>query len=255
RQGDVVVVTIAGIAGGRELEGRLGDRPLQFFRRADRHVALAGVDLETKPGALPWRIELLDAAGTRRRLGGHVIGRSGAIPVQRLTLPSVMVELDPETERRAEREAATLRALYATVTPERLWRGAFARPLAESGDGSGFGSRRIINGQPRMPHSGVDFGADRGTPVLAANRGRVALTGEFFFAGRLVVLDHGLGLYTLYFHLDHVDVDQGALVEQGERLGTVGATGRATGPHLHWGAQLASARIDPVRLLSLAVED
>jgi murein DD-endopeptidase MepM/ murein hydrolase activator NlpD len=83
----------------------------------------------------------------------------------------------------------------------------------------------------------------------------VALIGEFFFAGRLVALDHGLGLYTLYFHLDRVDVSEGVLVERAEPIGVVGATGRATGPHLHWGAQLGSARVDPLGLLSLAVSD
>ena len=102
-----------------------------------------------------------------------------------------------------------------------------------------------------MPHSGADYAAGLGTPVVASNRGRVALVGDFFFAGRLVVLDHGLGLYTLYFHLDRVDVAEGAVVERGQPIGTVGATGRATGPHLHWGAVLRQARVDPSGLLSL----
>ena len=157
--------------------------------------------------------------------------------------------------KRSSREAARLRALYATVTPERFWRGRFTRPVAGDDPGGGFGSRRIINGQPRMPHSGVDFAAERGTQVVAANRGRVALVGDFFFAGRFVVLDHGLGLYTLYFHLDRQDVAEGALVERGAPIGVVGATGRATGPHLHWAAQLGSARVDPSTLLSLSVND
>ena len=113
-----------------------------------------------------------------------------------------MVDLDPETERRANEEGATLRALYRTVTPERLWRGPFQRPVVADEPGSGFGSRRIINGQPRAPHGGTDYAAPRGTPVVSANEGRVALVAEYFFPGRLVIVDHGLGLYTLYFHLD-----------------------------------------------------
>ena len=125
--------------------------------------------------------------------------------------------------------------------------------MAGDAPGEGFGFRRIINGQPRMPHGGVDFAAERGATVMAANRGRVALVAEFFFAGRLVVLDHGLGLYTLYFHLDRADVEEGALVERGDPIGTVGATGRATGPHLHWGAQLGPSRVDPRSLLSLSL--
>jgi murein DD-endopeptidase MepM/ murein hydrolase activator NlpD len=106
-----------------------------------------------------------------------------------------------------------------------------------------------------MPHSGIDFAADRGEPVVAANRARVALVGEFFFPGRLVVLDHGLGLHTLYFHLDRIDVAEDAVVERGERIGTVGSTGRATGPHLHFGALLQRARVDPAALLALPLTD
>jgi len=121
--------------------------------------------------------------------------------------------------------------------------------------GHGFGAQRIINGQPRRPHSGLDYSAGRGTPVVAANRGRVALVGDFFFPGRLVALDHGHGLYTLYMHLDRVDVAEAAMVERGEALGAVGATGRATGPHLHFAAQVGRARVDPQSLLGIALRD
>jgi murein DD-endopeptidase MepM/ murein hydrolase activator NlpD len=200
-------------------------------------------------------VGVVDAEGASRHASGTIAIRSRAFPVQRLTLPKAMVDLDPETERRAEHEAARLGVLYETVTPARLWHGPFARPLRALLAGEGFGSRRVINGQPRMPHSGVDFAADRGAPVLAANRGRVAMVGDFFFAGRLVVLDHGLGLYTLYFHLDHADVAEGAMVERGETIGVVGATGRATGPHLHWAAQLGPARVDPLTLLAVPISD
>src|SRR4030095_9774187 len=106
-------------------------------------------------------------------------------------------------------------------------------PVAGTQVPTGFGARRIINGQPRAPHAGADYAADRGTPVVAAHRGRVALVADFFFPGRLVALDHGLGLYTLYFHLDTVVVTDGELVDRGQTVGTVGSTGRATGPHLH----------------------
>jgi murein DD-endopeptidase MepM/ murein hydrolase activator NlpD len=175
--------------------------------------------------------------------------------VQRLTLPSHMVELDADTERRADAESARLRTLYQTATPERLWRGPFTRPVAWDGAGEGFGARRIINGKPRMPHSGLDYAAGRGTPVVAANRGRVALVAEFFFPGRLVALDHGLGLFTLYMHLDRADVEEGAIVERGEPLGTVGASGRATGPHLHFAVHVRAARVDPAALLTLRLAD
>jgi murein DD-endopeptidase MepM/ murein hydrolase activator NlpD len=166
-----------------------------------------------------------------------------------------MVDLDRETERRALAEGERLRTLYRTLTPERLWRGRFTRPVAGEGPGTGFGSRRIINGQPRAPHGGLDYAAARGTPVVASNSGRVALVADYFFPGRLVVVDHGLGLYTLYFHLDSISVTDGERVERGQPIGALGATGRATGPHLHFGVQVGAARVDPAALLRLSVLD
>src|SRR5207249_12080773 len=148
----------------------------------------------------------------------------------------------------ARRPAATILAWSAPS------RALPAFPTRRSSD-LGFGARRIINGKPRAAHSGADYSAPRGTPVVAANAGRVALVGDYFFPGRLVALDHGLGLYTLYFHLDSVAVAEGDRVDRGQTLGTVGASGRATGPHLHFGAQLGGARIDPAALLALRLAD
>jgi len=255
RQGDAVMLFVGGTKGARDVEGSLGGQHLSFFPYGAEYAALAGVDLETKPGKVPWRVGLVDGAGTPHKAAGTLTVKAARFPVQRLTLPEGMVNLDPESERRAANEAARLRTLYDAVTPERLWRGRFTQPVASRKPGEGFGSRRIINGQPRMPHSGIDYSADRGTPVVASNRGRVALLSEFFFAGRLVALDHGLGLYTFYFHLDGVAVTEGEMVERGQTVGTVGTTGRSTGPHLHFAAQLGRARVNPPDLYTLPVRD
>lgn len=255
RVGDVGWVHARGAPETASVEGSVADVPVRFFPYAGGHAALVGVDLETKAGAQPWRVAVLETGKPPRTARGSVKVLSRRFDVQRLTLPPGMVDLDPETERRAVDEGARLRTLYRTVSLERLWRGRFTRPVAGVEPGTGFGARRVINGKPRMPHSGIDYAAARGTPVVAANTGRVALIAEFFFPGRLVVLDHGLGLYTLYFHLDSVGVVEGAVVERGHPVGTVGATGRATGPHLHFGAQVGSARIDPAALLELNFRD
>jgi murein DD-endopeptidase MepM/ murein hydrolase activator NlpD len=204
---------------------------------------------------MPWSLAVVDASGGRGQANGTLTVRARAFRIQRLTLPRHMVDLDPAVERRAEAESARLNALYDTVTAERLWRGPFVRPVAVDTAGDGFGARRIINGKPRRPHAGRDYAAERGTPVVATNRGRVALVADFFFPGRMVALDHGLGLHTLYMHLERVDVEEGMLIDRGERLGVVGATGRATGPHLHFGAQLGRARIDPETLLGTRLDE
>jgi hypothetical protein len=255
RVGDAALLQLRGAPEGATVEGAVDGHSLVFFPYAGGHAALVGFDLEVKPGPKPWHLAVVESAREPRTVRGKVHVLSRDFPVQRLSLPPGMVELDPETERRVVSEAERLRTLYRTITPERLWRGGFTRPVGGTEPGTGFGARRIINGKPRMPHGGTDYAAPTGTPVVAVNSGRVALVGDFFFPGRLVAIDHGLGLYTLYFHLDSVAVSQGDRVERGQTVGTVGATGRATGPHLHFGAHVAGSRIDPATLLLLGVRD
>lgn len=255
RVGDVAWMHVRGSSEHATVEGSVDGRPLTFFPYGGGHAALVGVDLETKPGAHVWRVAVLEPARAAASARGQVRIERRDFPVERLTLPPKMVDLDRETEARADAEAARLRTLYRTITPDRLWRGRFTRPVGGTQPGIGFGARRLINGQHRAPHVGVDYRAPRGTPVVAANGGRVALVADHFFPGRLIALDHGLGLYTLYFHLDSVSVAEGDRVERGQVIGAVGASGRATGPHLHFAVQLGSARVDPTTLLALSVLD
>ncbi len=255
RVGDVAWLEIHGVPESAVLEGSLGGRPLSFFPYAGGRAALVGLDLETKPGIQPWRLAIMTHADPPQTVEGRLKILKRDFQVQRLTLPTKMVDLDPETERRAVAEADQLRTLYRTVTPERFWRGRFTRPVGGTEPGTGFGARRVINGHPKAPHTGIDFGAAPGTPVVAVNDGRVALVADFFFPGRLVVIDHGLGLYTLYFHLQEAKVTDGERVSRGQPIGAVGATGRATGPHLHFGAHVGAARIDPATLFELTVAD
>jgi murein DD-endopeptidase MepM/ murein hydrolase activator NlpD len=137
--------------------------------------------------------------------------------------------------------------LWRLVSPENLWLGPFLSPV-NSELTSGFGRRRIVNNQPRSPHSGVDLKAETGTPIQAANAGRVVLAEDLFFSGNTVVLDHGLGLYTYYAHCSKILVKTGEIVRKGQRIAEVGATGRVTGPHLHWACRLNQARVNPLDL-------
>lgn len=255
RVGDVAWVHVARVPTEAVVEGSVMGRPLHFFPYAGGQAALVGFDVETKPGPEPWRLAVLRPRQDPEIAGGTIVVSKRDFTVERLTLPRRMVDLDPETERRAVNEAERLTMLYRVVTADRLWRGPFTRPVAGTGVGTGFGARRVINGQRRAPHTGIDYAAPRGTPVVAANDGRVAMVADHFFPGRLVVLDHGLGLYTLYFHLEDVRVTTDERVTRGQTIGTVGATGRATGPHLHFGALLGGARIDPTGLLGLRFVD
>jgi hypothetical protein len=255
RVGDVAWILVKDVAEAATVEGSVDGKPMTFFPYGGGHAALFGIDLDMKPGTHAWRVGVVEPGREPRIAQGRVKIVRRDFHVERLTVPNTMVDLDPETERRAVAESKQMATLYRTITPERLWRGKFTNPLGTTAAGGGFGARRIINGQPRSPHSGSDYSAPRGTPVVAVNAGKVALVAEFFFPGRLVILDHGLGLYTAYFHLDTIAVAEGERVERGQTLGTVGATGRATGPHLHFGAQVAGARVDPTTLLGLSLLD
>lgn len=168
--------------------------------------------------------------------------------VQRLTVDDSYVDLSAQDAARAEREAAQIAKLWDRAGPA-LDSPPLSAPLEHLPAGGRFGSRRIFNGQPRNPHTGSDFAADRGTPVLAPADGVVALSGAFFFSGNSIFLDHGDGLISMVFHLTEIFVEPGQRVTRGAVIGTVGSTGRATGPHLHFGLRWHGARIDPKPLL------
>jgi murein DD-endopeptidase MepM/ murein hydrolase activator NlpD len=179
---------------------------------------------------------------------------SGEFAVERLRVNRRYVDApDSALQRRIARERELSRAVYARSpdTP-RLWSGPFARPLPGRVT-SRFGTRREFNGELRSRHWGVDLDGDRGDPVLAANRGVVALVGDFYYSGNVVYLDHGRGLITAYLHLSQVDVAPGDTLERGSLVGRVGATGRVTGPHLHWLVRFAGVSLDGLKLLELDV--
>lgn len=247
-QGGVVRIAVLGEEVA-EVSGFLTDRSIAFFPEAGgSYLALLGVDLEHKPGRLaitirgrgkgkePWDRSLLLRV------------KEKAFPREELTVPPSFDRIDEATRKRIEREQAALDWLWALATPRRLWEGGFLRPVS-GGVTSPFGLRRIINGYSRSPHGGVDLKASLGSEIRAANHGQVVLRDDFYFSGKSIVLDHGAGLYTMYFHLSEFVAEKDVLVRKGDVIGRAGMSGRVTGPHLHWGARLNGARVDPHELL------
>jgi murein DD-endopeptidase MepM/ murein hydrolase activator NlpD len=157
-------------------------------------------------------------------------------------------------EARVVREAAELQELWRHSSTDRLWRGPFVAPVPNT-VGSRFGSRSIFNGEVRSPHSGADFASPTGTPIAAPNAGRVVLARNLYFSGNTVILDHGLGLFSLLAHLSVIAVHEGDSVATGQEIGKVGATGRVTGPHLHWAVRVGGARVDPLAVLAVIDHD
>lgn len=174
------------------------------------------------------------------------------------TLPPHPVP-DAEFEARRPAEIARITAARATIADGPGWSGDFIRPAPGPITGV-YGSQRILAGTPSAPHAGLDFGASTGTPVVAPAAGVVRLAdGPFTLEGNLVMIDHGMGLVSAFLHLSRIDVHEGDVVKQGQRIGAVGGTGRATGPHLHWGTTWTNAgtdvRVDPARLLETPAMD
>jgi hypothetical protein len=209
-------------------------------------IAFLGADLTTAPGGYTLII----------RFGDEVLRRQ--IPVvtkdhgaRRFTVPKKMEAFDPSTLERVREESKRMRDILSVSHDQPLWRGSWVRPVP-GGIVSPFGCRTIINDLERSPHSGVDLKAAEGTPIKAANRGRVVLVADHFFGGLSVVIDHGGGIHSMYFHLGEISAQAGQIVEKGGVIGRSGSSGRATGPHLHFGVRLHGNRVSPLRLIELS---
>ena len=215
------------------------------------YQSLVGIDLDhpIKPTFIKVSYVLANGTQLTCELLVHVV--KGSYAVERLTVNKKFVQLSKENFARYKRESKKLKRFWQTATPKRFWAGKFKMPVKAKRVSGNFGRRRILNGESRSPHSGEDFPADRGTPVYAAQRGQVVMAQDLFFSGNTVVLDHGLGLYTLYAHLNSLNTKKGDFLVRGQILGTVGSTGRVTGPHLHWSIRLNGARVNPMDLLEI----
>jgi peptidase M23-like protein len=245
RPGDAVLVRVSGA--GEAPAGTLAGRPLLFWRAGPEWRALGALPLETAPGPVTAAVE---AGGALSEAALSVV--EPGFPSKSLTLARRYVEepVDRKVRRRiAEDRRAFERAWERPPAPPRFLSG-FGWPRVSRITGR-FGDQRVLNGKKESVHYGLDLTGPRGAPIAAAADGEVVLARNAYYSGRTVVLWHGAGVFTLYFHLDRIDVRQGAQVRKGQRVGLLGATGRATGPHLHWSARVAGLYVDPESLLEI----
>lgn len=248
RQGSIVAITVKSERPLPELVLVDGEVRTPLEHEVDGTVfhGLYGLDLAASTGAHHVSFETPDD-GVPVAWSFRVV--SGRFVIQRLSVDPRYVEVPEEELERVKADQARVAQAYGRGSAVRLWT-SFARPLKARSSGN-FGARRVYNGKTQSFHAGLDLAAAEGTPVAAASDGRVVLAGDLYFSGGTVLLDHGAGLFTQYFHLSRIDVKEGDDVVKGARLGASGHTGRVTGPHLHWGARLHGARVNPVNLLAL----
>jgi murein DD-endopeptidase MepM/ murein hydrolase activator NlpD len=209
---------------------------------------IGAVEIDTTPGEKsviinsgPYRLSLILSV------------RTPNFPEMRLKLPQDKVSLGPEDLARAKKEEEKLKEIWQQITP-RLFQGDFMLPLPNPVSAV-FGAKRIINDQTVSVHRGIDLRGKQGEQIRAANYGRTVLAEELFFGGNTLVIDHGAGIYTVYMHLDRFAVNRGDLVAKGDIIGFVGSTGRATGPHLHFGVKILSINTNPLSLMKLQISE
>jgi murein DD-endopeptidase MepM/ murein hydrolase activator NlpD len=247
--GELVVLTLTTTSPVESLRVHAFQESLHPFRVDERTWrVLVGIDLNVKPGT--HAVSIVPGDAKSAAVTHHLVVKSKAFPTRRLTVDDAFVNPPASVTKRIEEEGARLARLWTSSSPERLWADPFVAPVPQPAN-SRFGSRSILNGRAMSPHGGADFASPAGTPIQAPNTGRIVLAGDLYYTGGTVVIDHGLGLVSLFAHMSRVDVAEGEMVDRGAVVGLVGATGRVTGPHLHWTLRANGARVDPLSLLSI----
>lgn len=255
--GGIAIVEVPG--GEQAPRVMFGDHRAAVIRGDGNWLAVVGIPLATKPGQQTLRVYTGTGGVSGKNDGSNRAEVRFDVTdkhyrTQKLTIKNQrQVTPDPDDLKRIAAEQARSNAALSLFTTTGSPSLTLASPVTGIRSDS-YGSRRIFNGQPRNPHTGMDIAAATGTPIYAPAAGKVVEAGNFFFNGNTLYIDHGYGLVTMYCHLSSLAVQAGATVKQGDLIGKVGATGRVTGPHLHWGVALNRAMVDPALFLEAPIE-
>lgn len=218
-----------------------------------RLFAFLSLGLDIEPGFYPFIIFIRKQNGQWDEVRKRIIVPAKEFPLQKLWVDKRFIIPPPEFHERIEWESEMLRVLLNSYTPRWRGEGKFIFPSPGNARPS-FGERRLFNNYHRSVHRGVDVASSFGSPVIASNSGEVVLARNLYYAGNTVIIDHGIGVFTFYCHLSRFHVKRGDFVRRGDVIGKVGATGRVTGPHLHWAVTVAGKHVDPYSLLSLDID-
>lgn len=252
RPGEAVLLKVRGASAVPR--GTLGDRSLLFLPAPGGHEALVGLPVELEPGTLGVLVEVEASPGEEQlRLNGELEVLPAHFNQRELTVAKKFLSPSLAARRRMAGDKAAFARAFSQPTLPRLFRGSFAWPRLSSVTAP-FGDVRLFNGKKQSQHFGTDLDGEVGDPVHASNQGQVVMARDCYSSGKTLLLHHGAGVYTAYFHLSQMGVKPGAQVSRGQKLGRVGKTGRVTGPHLHFGVKLGGVWVDPESLLRLELE-
>ena len=263
---DVVVLEYRDVAPGEILKVSVKNLPViqsaqvKFLNKkydmaqvGDCLVCLIGLDLGIETGSHSLKVYVYKQDGSVEIKEQDVPVSPKQFPIKKLWVKEEFVTPPKNVMERIQREAELTKAVYNIYSPEWEAEGKFIVPV-QGQIFPNFGERRFFNNKPRSQHSGVDIASPMGMPVKASNSGRVVLASHLYFAGNTVIIDHGLGVFSVYCHFSEITVKMGQKVEKGDIIGKIGSTGRVTGPHLHWSIRIRGSRVDPNALLSLEFE-
>lgn len=250
--GEVLRITLRVAEAANYVQFRFQDKKFPAVKQEGdvQFIAFIGLDLGLDPGIYPLHITILYADGRQASKKEEIAVILKEFSVKKLWVDEKFVTPPPEVHERIRRESELLSAIYGMYTPTWMGEGKFIIP-SEGEVVPNFGERRIFNNQPRSSHSGIDISSPLGAPVRASNSGSVVVANDLYYSGKTVIIDHGLGVFSLYCHFSKLLVQIGDQVAKGELIGEIGATGRVTGPHLHWGFRVSGSRVDPFSLLNL----
>jgi murein DD-endopeptidase MepM/ murein hydrolase activator NlpD len=253
--GSPFLITVALPEEAESVTGRWLGHPVVFFSRRDHETwfALAGVDVEVTPGSYPLTVEATLRDGRHRTVQHEISVGVAPYTEAPLSVPDKFVAPDAAALRKIAADKAVKERAFAHSDPKPEWRGDFQPPLHLAPQSDSFGNRRVFNGKLASVHRGLDYHAKAGTPVDAINSGRVVLARPLYFEGGCVVIDHGMGLMSVYMHLSKIEVAVGARVRRGQKIALSGASGRATGPHLHLGVRWQGSYLDPEKLFEISM--
>lgn len=252
--GSVILLTVELNHPAAKVSGNLLGKELLFFRSREAKVwySLAGVDLKTTPGSYDLGIRATLSGGRVVRTVKPVEISSVTFKAGEVSVPENFVRPDEASQREIAKDQKLKKRAFAHFIPTPQWSGDFIKPIAASPTDS-FGMTHIFNEELTSEHRGIDFPVKEGSPVMNSNAGTVVLARELFYEGNCVILDHGQHFFTVYMHLSKIQVREGQKLQKGQRLGLSGATGRVTGPHLHFGVHWHGSDINPLKLLALTL--
>ena len=233
------------------VSGQWQGHKLSFFHAQDSWYALAGIDVEVAPGSYPLTVDVTNSDGTSQTLRRNITISAAPYEEVPLSVPEKFVQPNAAAQKKIAADKIAKDKAFAKTAPQPIWSGRFSPPLRVAPQTDSFGTRRVFNGTLASVHRGLDYRAKPGTPVAAVNSGRVVLARHLYYEGNCIIIDHGLGLMTLYMHLSKFKVTQGTRVKRGQIIALSGGTGRATGPHLHLGLRWQADYLDPAKLFTL----